>query len=68
VPETIVARQCGLRVAGLSCITNLAAGRGPRSLSHAEVLRTAERVKADAANLLERFAAGYNEEQVERGA
>ncbi len=28
VPEAIVARQCGLRVAGLSCITNVAAGVG----------------------------------------
>ena len=28
VPEAIVARQCGLKVAGVSCITNLAAGRG----------------------------------------
>ena len=38
VPETIVARQCGLSVAGVSCITNLAAGRAGRPLSHAEVL------------------------------
>ncbi len=27
VPETIVARQCGMRVGAVSCITNLAAGR-----------------------------------------
>src|SRR5678815_3199008 len=31
VPEAIVARQCGLRVAGLSCLTNLAAGMRPAS-------------------------------------
>ena len=59
VPETIVARQCGLRVAGLSCITNLAAGRSPAPLSHAEVLETAERVKTAASELIERFAASY---------
>ena len=49
VPEAIVARQCGLRVAGVSCITNLAAGRSRGALSHAEVLETAERVKNVAA-------------------
>ncbi|MCP5516986.1 MAG: purine-nucleoside phosphorylase [Verrucomicrobiales bacterium] len=38
VPETIVARHCGLRVAGLSAITNLAAGRSPTPISHEEVL------------------------------
>jgi purine-nucleoside phosphorylase len=57
VPETIVARQCGLRVAGVSCITNLAAGCGSEPLSHAEVLETAERVKTQAAQLVKNFAA-----------
>src|ERR1039457_6737980 len=44
VPEAIVARQCGMRVAGISCIANLAAGIGKENLSHTEVLETAERV------------------------
>jgi len=59
VPEVIVARQCGLRVAALSCITNLAAGRSRGGLSHTEVLETAGRVKALAANLLKTFAKFY---------
>jgi purine-nucleoside phosphorylase len=59
VPEVIVARQCGLNVAGVSCITNLAAGRSRRALSHAEVLETAERVKKVAAQLLKNFAKLY---------
>jgi purine-nucleoside phosphorylase len=59
VPETIVARQCGVRVAGISCITNLAAGRGIGTLSHKEVLDTAERVKLLAAQLLVNFARLY---------
>jgi purine-nucleoside phosphorylase len=59
VPEAIVARQCGLKVSAISCITNLAAGRGGGTLSHAEVLETAERVKHSAALLLERFANLY---------
>ncbi|HOB32676.1 MAG TPA: purine-nucleoside phosphorylase [Verrucomicrobiota bacterium] len=59
VPEVIVARQCGLRVAALSCITNLAAGRSPRALSHAEVLETGKRVRLSAINLLRNFAVLY---------
>ena len=55
VPEAIVARQCGLNVAAISCITNLAAGIGKEKLSHAEVLETAERVKTLAAKLLKHF-------------
>jgi len=56
VPEAIVARQCGLRVAGISCITNLAAGISKGNLSHGEVLETAERVKISAAQLIKNFA------------
>jgi purine-nucleoside phosphorylase len=59
VPEAIVARQCGLRVAGISCITNLAAGISKENLSHAEVLETAERVKTLATKLLKNFSALY---------
>ena len=58
-PEAIVARQCGMNVAGVSCITNLAAGRGKESLSHTEVLETAGRVKTSAARLLKTFARLY---------
>jgi purine-nucleoside phosphorylase len=59
VPEAIVARQCGLRVAALSCITNLAAGISRHPLSHAEVLETGARVKAIGAKLLKTFAGQY---------
>ena len=59
VPEVIAARQEGLRVAGLSCITNLAAGTGGSSLDHAEVLATGSRVSGKAARLLTEFAALY---------
>ena len=62
VPEAIVARQCGVKVAALSCITNLAAGRSRQPLSHAEVLETGERVKTQAAQLLETFAKLYGRE------
>lgn len=55
VPEAIAARQCGVDVAAVSCITNLAAGRSRATLSHAEVLATAERVKVQAAGMLKKF-------------
>lgn len=56
VPEAIVARQCGLRVSGLSVITNLAAGRSDRTISHAEVLAMAARTREQAGALLVEFA------------
>jgi len=61
VPEAIVARQCGLNVAAVSCITNAAAGIGKRKLSHAEVLETAGRVKTLAAKLLKHFVGLYGQ-------
>ncbi|MBX6332101.1 MAG: purine-nucleoside phosphorylase [Gemmatimonadaceae bacterium] len=47
VPEVIAARALGMRVAGVSCITNPAAGIAAAPLSHADVLATSARV-ADA--------------------
>lgn len=61
VPEAVVARQCGLRVAALSCITNLAAGISGNALSHTEVLATGNRVKLGAARLLREFAQLYGQ-------
>lgn len=61
VPEAITARQCGLAVAGLSCITNLAAGRSNRALSHREVLETGEKVKEAATEMLYQFAILYGQ-------
>jgi purine-nucleoside phosphorylase len=61
VPEAVVARQCGLNVAAVSCISNLAAGRSRRLLSHTEVLKTAERVRVLATLLLKNFAELYGQ-------
>lgn len=52
VPEVIVARSLGIRVAGVSCITNAAAGMADHPLSHEDVTRTAERVRPRFADLL----------------
>jgi purine-nucleoside phosphorylase len=59
VPEAIVARQCGLRVVGLSCITNLAAGRTRRPISHEEVLVAGLRATERAHRLLAGFVRLY---------
>jgi purine-nucleoside phosphorylase len=53
VPEAIVARQMGLEVLGLSCITNLAAGILPQPITESEVLETAARVRGQFITLLE---------------
>ncbi|MBL9128461.1 MAG: purine-nucleoside phosphorylase, partial [Verrucomicrobiales bacterium] len=58
VPEAIVARQCGLSVAGLSCVTNRAAGLGG-AISHEEVLAVGRRVGGEATALLTEFARLY---------
>lgn len=53
VPEAIVARQMGLEVLGLSCITNMAAGILPQPITEAEVLETAARMRGQFITLLE---------------
>ena len=57
VPETIVARQAGVEVLGISCITNMAAGVLPQPLKHDEVMETAHRVRGEFAALLEAIIA-----------
>jgi purine-nucleoside phosphorylase len=55
VPEVIAARHMGVRVAGISCITNLASGIGKEPLSHQEVAETAGRVREVFCKLLAEF-------------
>ncbi|MES2176860.1 MAG: purine-nucleoside phosphorylase [Gemmatimonadota bacterium] len=57
VPEVIVARALGLRVAGISCITNMASGISHHALSHEEVLETTTLVADRFESLVERFVA-----------
>lgn len=55
VPEVIAARERGLRVAGIACLTNHAAGRASRRLRHADVLAAS----AAARPSLERLVRGF---------
>lgn len=45
VPEVIVANHSGIKVLGISCITNMAAGILDKPLNHDEVIETSKRVK-----------------------
>ena len=52
VPEVIAAAHMGIRVLGISCVTNMAAGILDQPITTEEVLETGERVKADFVALL----------------
>jgi purine-nucleoside phosphorylase len=55
VPETIAANHMGMRVLGISCVTNMAAGVLPRKLDHSEVLEIADRVRGKLTKLLSKI-------------
>jgi purine-nucleoside phosphorylase len=55
VPEVIAARHMGVPVAGISCVTNLAAGIGHKPITHEEVAQTAAQVADTFSRLLSEF-------------
>ncbi|MCG8397718.1 purine nucleoside phosphorylase I, inosine and guanosine-specific [Bacillus atrophaeus] len=59
VPEVIVAKHAGLRVLGISCISNAAAGILDQPLSHDEVMEVTEKVKAGFLQLVKAVIAKY---------
>jgi purine-nucleoside phosphorylase len=60
VLEVIAANHMGMRVLGISCITNMAAGMLPQKLDHREVMETAARVSEEFARLLRAVVADYD--------
>jgi purine-nucleoside phosphorylase len=59
VPEAIVARHMGLKVAGISMLANFAAGLSDKPINHEEVLETAQQLNTDVGMLLQRFFETY---------
>ena len=53
--ETVAAVQAGIRVLGISCITNMAAGILETPLSHAEVMETGRRAEGAFASLIDKI-------------
>jgi len=62
VPEVIAAAHMGIRVLGISCVTNMAAGILDQPITTEEVLETGERVKADFVALLRAVIPRINED------
>jgi xanthosine phosphorylase len=59
VPEVIVARQAGIRVAAISAITNLAVGMSAEPIDHEQTLRGAALAAADLTRLVRAFVASF---------
>jgi len=59
VPEVILARHVGMRVAALSIITNLAAGMSDVKLSHEQTMTMAAKAANDVQVLLTGFLENY---------
>ena len=66
VPETIVARHCGMRVLGISAITNMAAGVMDTPINHEEVLAMGLKVRDDFRRLLDSIINHLSEEVSEQ--
>jgi purine-nucleoside phosphorylase len=57
VPEAIIARHMGMKILGISCITNMAAGISENPINHDEVMETGQRVRETFTKLLRRVIA-----------
>jgi purine nucleotide phosphorylase len=59
-PETILARHAGLKVVGLSVMTNYAAGTVPGAIGHDETINVAGAASGNVRKLLRAFLEAYN--------
>lgn len=61
VPETIVAKHCGMSILGISLITNKAAGLNRAQLNHAEVMETASNAEKNLVKLTKQILADWEQ-------
>jgi xanthosine phosphorylase len=59
IPEVIVARHAGMKVAAISTVTNMACGLSDEKLNHDNVLIVAKNAANDLANVLKSFMENY---------
>ena len=62
VPEAVVARHMGMKVLGISCITNMAAGISEAPINHEEVMETGQKVRESFTKLLRRVIASASKD------
>ena len=63
VPEVIVANHMGMKVLGISCVTNMAAGMLPQKINHEEVLETGAMVRETLVRFLQGAAAAAGDDR-----
>jgi len=63
VPEVIAANHAGMKVVGISCMTNMAAGILDTPVHHEEVMVVAERVRDDMIGLLQALVRNLADEE-----
>ncbi|NLA53901.1 MAG: purine-nucleoside phosphorylase, partial [Clostridiales bacterium] len=66
VPETIVARHCGMRVLGISSITNMAAGVLDVPITHEDVLAMGAQVSEQFRQLIDSIIAHLPQQRPEQ--
>lgn len=60
VPEAMAARHCGMKVLGVSCITNMAAGIGKEKLDHSEIKEAADKSMKNFVKLIKKIISKIN--------
>lgn len=65
VPEAIVAQHAGLKILGISCISNMAAGILDKPLSHEEVIETTKKVQKDFLRFVQQIVRTFPKEKAQ---
>ncbi|MBQ8472658.1 MAG: purine-nucleoside phosphorylase [Bacilli bacterium] len=60
VPEAVIAKHCGIKCIGITCITNMAAGINSEILSHDDVKETAKRAESNFKQVIKELVTKIN--------